>query len=145
MTDLVFWLVIGGFIAITLIYFVVISRYSGSAQWALVLILITISALVAMIFVKKVLKKPYSLQDVKPGESDVKGELSELRRALERADSGLTYSQLVVKERITKILLDRIRIENDLTLEEMRNLRRDIDKLKSLIDDEFLLDSEKPY
>ncbi|MCW4027380.1 MAG: hypothetical protein NWE76_07865, partial [Candidatus Bathyarchaeota archaeon] len=104
-------------------------------------ILITISALVAMIFVKRGLKKSYSLQDVKPGESDVKGELSELRRALERADSGLTYSQLVVKERITKILLDRIRIENNLTLEEMRNLRRDTDKLKSLIDDEFLLDS----
>jgi hypothetical protein len=100
-----------------------------------------ISALIAMIFVKRELKKPYSLRDLQPGKGDVEGELSELRKALERANSGLTYSQLVVKERLTRILLDRIRIENDLTLEEMRNLRLDIDKLKSLIDDEFLLDS----
>jgi hypothetical protein len=100
-----------------------------------------ISALIAMIFVKRELKKPYSLRDLQPGKSDVEGELSELRKALERANSGLTYSQLVVKERLTRILLDRIRIENDLTLEEMRNLRLDIDGLKMLIEDKFLLDS----
>jgi len=138
-TDLFYIFIIVVFIGFTIVYFVVISRYSGSAQWALVLILVAVSALIVLRFVKTRLKKLDVLSCTRPEERGSHGELGELREALRRADSGSRHSQLLVKERFIRIFLDKIRSENNLSLREMESLR-DIDMLRRFVQDRELFD-----
>jgi hypothetical protein len=112
----------GLFIAFMAMYFFLVSIYSGSAQWILVLVLIALISGVTVLLVRRGMRKQ---MDVLPAALEVdRGKdasaLGNLRGSMKRADDGLRYSQLIVKRKFVKTLLYKIRVENELSPEEMK-------------------------
>jgi len=135
--DLLIYAIVGGFLVLSIIYFIIISRFSGSAQWILVLILITFTAMFALLIIKKKLRRTQLARVPPAKKGSYKNELSDLRAALERADEGLRYSQLIVKEKFLQVLFEKVRVENNLSSEEMKILRNK-EELKRYIKDQNL-------
>ena len=132
-----------GFLAIILFY----AEFSGKLRWILVLLLISSIGFGIAHTSSRRTASPERVSALPPSEKGVWSEIVHMRGLLVRAERGYRYSQLAALERVRNVIVERIRTQRNISLEEIEMTMLDRAKLIGLVDDEevadFLIESER--
>lgn len=123
------------------------AQYSGALRWLIFAGVVGLAGLIAVRALGGVVRDPAGLAAGTPTGGGVGGDLRALRTTLERAEAGLTYSQVIFEDRMRKAFLERIRVANHLTPEAIESAMRDVEALNALVGDReltiFLMESAR--
>lgn len=118
---------------------------SGGMQWILVLFILTIIAVLFVLFIRRGIRIRKAKTKSKPPQEVFTGELVELTETLGRAKGGFSYSQQLVRERIAEAIVDKVRAGGNLDRDEVLILLKEGDT--SFIGNEhlarFLLENKR--
>lgn len=132
---LVATIVVVALLAIVLLVSTVFNLLGPTARWYLLLLVLVISTCWALVWV---FRRSSALAPLgwNPGVRDARlWQVEELMTLLARARKGMTFSQLVVAQRVRDVLLEKARVERNLTYEEINRLRRQPAALRDFLDD----------
>lgn len=132
---LVATIVVVAVLAIVLLVSTVLNLLGPTARWYLLLLVLVISTCWALVWV---FRRSSALLPLgwNPGVRDARlWQVEELMTLLARARRSMTYSQLVVAQRVRDVLLEKARVQRNLTYEEVNRLRRKSAALQAFLGD----------
>ncbi len=132
---LVATIVVVALLAIVLLVSTVLNFLGPTARWYLLLLVLVISTCWALVWV---FRRSSALAPLgwNPGVRDARlWQVEELTTLLARARRSMTYSQLVVAQRVRDVLLEKARVQRNLTYEEVNRLRRKSAALQAFLGD----------
>lgn len=142
-TNLVFFVILVGILVAATSYY---ALYSGALRWLLFAAIIALFGFVLARFLGKIARDPPRLV-ARETSSPVAGDLGRLRTTMRRADSGLSYSQLLFEEKLRKAFLEKVRVSRNLSREDLDARTKDPERLQALLGDEvltgFILETER--
>ncbi len=108
----------------------------GSAlRWLLLLTLLLLMCVWSVVWVSRRSHRPAPLTWSPALRGGNLWQVHDLMTLLGRARKGMTFSQLVVAQRVRDILLERVRVGRSLDYDEVNALRRDPAALQTLLGD----------
>jgi hypothetical protein len=138
-----------GFGVLVIIATVFYAQYSGAVRWLLAIVLLAVASYGIVRFVGARARDPRPLETAGFVERRAAGDLRSLAKTLERASSGMKYSQVVVAARMKDAFLEKVRVARGLGAGELERVRSDPEGLMALVGDRelvvFLLESERNH
>jgi len=138
-----------GFGVLVVIATVFYAQYSGAVRWLLAIVLLATAAYGIVRFVGARARDPRPLETAGSVERRAAGDLRTLARTLDRASSGMKYSQVVVAARMKDAFLEKVRVARGLGARDLERVRSDPEGLMALVGDRelvvFLLESERNH
>lgn len=113
---------------------------SGFVRWTLGSLVVAALAAYAWFSVTRRTAEPPVLAPSPPREDLQTGDLASLGAMTRRANAGLPYSQVAVSSRAREAFALRVALARGLTLEAVRDLERDAERLKTAVHDPVLED-----
>ncbi len=127
--------VVVALLAFVLLISSVLNLLGPTARWYILLMVLMISTgwALAWVFRRSSALAPLGWT---PGVRDARlWQVEDLMALLARARKGMTYSQLVVAQRVRDVLLEKARVERNLAYEEVNRLRRQPAALQAFLGD----------
>lgn len=110
----------------------------STVRWVLGSLLIAGIAAYAWFAVTRATSEPPLLVPATGGSRLQTGELTTLGAAVQRANAGLPYSQVAVSSRARDAFIQRLALATGLGPDDVRELQRDPDRLRAVVDDPVL-------
>lgn len=117
-----------------------VGHVSGFVRWILGSLVVAALAAYAWFSVTRRTSEPLPLAPLPPQENLQTGDLTSLGAMTRRANAGLPYSQVAISSRAREAFAQRVALARGLTLEAVRELERDPDRLKVAVHDPVLED-----
>lgn len=142
-TSLALFVILVGILVAATSYY---ALYSGALRWLLFAAVIGMLGFVLARFLGRAARDPprFAAREATP---PVAGDLGRLRTTMLRADSGLSYSQLLFEEKLRRAFLEKVRVSRNLSREALDARLRDPEALRALLRDEelaaFVLETER--
>ncbi len=123
------------------------AQYSGSLRWLLAVLVLAFVAYAMARFVGRKSRDPRALAPREVAERRLPGDLRSLTTTLDRAASGMKYSQVMFAVRMKDAFLEKVRVSRGLSREAVDRARTDPEALMAIVGDLelalFVLESER--
>lgn len=96
--------------------------YSGGMRWLITLGMVAVMGFVAIFLMKRGVERKRALSDIAGPRTEFRGEMTSLTEAMARAESGYSYSQQTLRERLCEDILNKLAVLRDLDIEKMNAL-----------------------
>ncbi len=93
--------------------------YSGGMRWLITLGMVAVMGFVAIFLMKRGVERRRELSEAGGPRTEFRGEMTSLTEAMARAESGYSYSQQTLRERLCEDILNKLSVIRDLDIERM--------------------------
>ena len=136
--NLVLFLII--FLSPPFLYFIFYMGHSGTLRWIAMLLIASVVSISVIHYIWKESIQVQKLTHNPNLNQCFYGDLTKLASTLKRASNGLFYSQMVIIIRIKDAFLEKLAISRSLSPTDLKEVKRDKEKLMTLIEDQELVD-----
>ena len=122
------------------LYFIFYMGYSGILRWIAMLFVVSVVSISVIHYIWKDSIQVQKLTHNPNLNQCFYGDLTKLASTLKRASNGLFYSQMVIIIRIKDAFLEKLAISRNLSPTDLKKVKRDKEKLMTLIENQELVD-----
>ena len=128
------------FLSPPFLYFIFYMGYSGILRWIAMLFVVSVVSISVIHYIWKESIQVQKLTHNPNLNQCFYGDLTKLASTLKRASNGLFYSQMVIIIRIKDAFLEKLAISRNLSPTDLKKVKRDKEKLMTLIENQELVD-----